>query len=302
MSTYEGTQMPACSIIIPVYNDAEGLRRCLEALARQSFPIDKAEVIVVDNGSRVSPVEVIAGFGFASLVMESEPGSYAARNAGVGKATGAILVFTDADCMPHEDWLGNLLARFSRGQAVEAVGGEVSLVTSDEPTAAEAYEKVFGFRQSKYISENGFAVTANLAIRRATFDRIGWFSAAVKSGGDRDWGHRLHMAGGRIEYAADAVVYHPARATLRELVRKRRRVQAGRLAVPRLVDRFAGWEPRPDTRYPAGWRMGWALLSTPERFGLSRLGGVHAIGVAFLLVMVGWCERMRLALGGAAVR
>src|SRR5690606_20126064 len=69
MSTYEGTQMPACSIIIPVYNDAEGLRRCLEALARQSFPIDKAEVIVVDNGSRVSPVEVIAGFGFASLVM-----------------------------------------------------------------------------------------------------------------------------------------------------------------------------------------------------------------------------------------
>ncbi len=302
MSRSGGAAAPACSIIIPVYNDPDGLDRCLAALARQRFPIEAVEVIVVDNGSRASPANVVARYGFATLIEEFEPGSYAARNAGVGRATGPVLVFTDADCVPHEDWLGNLLERFSSDPAIEAIGGEVSLVASSNPTAAEAYEKVFGFRQSKYISENGFAVTANLAIKRATFDRIGWFSPAVKSGGDRDWGHRLHMEGGRIEYAAAAVVYHPARATLRELIHKRRRVQAGRVAVPRLAERFPEWRPKRDSRYPAGWKMGWALLSTPGTLGLTRLGGLQAIAVAFLLLVVGRFERVRLGMGGAAVR
>ncbi|NJR32909.1 MAG: glycosyltransferase, partial [Chamaesiphon sp. CSU_1_12] len=66
------------SVIIPVFNDAERLRLCLEALQNQTYPQNLYEVIVVDNGS--NPDEdvksVVAEFGQAIAAFEPTPGSY----------------------------------------------------------------------------------------------------------------------------------------------------------------------------------------------------------------------------------
>src|SRR5262245_50422661 len=96
---------PFISVIIPVYNDTERLRTCLTALADQTYPRDRYEVIVVDNGSTIPPrslVESFPGFVFAE---ESKPGSYAARNRGLQIARGDVLAFTDSDCIPDRHWL-----------------------------------------------------------------------------------------------------------------------------------------------------------------------------------------------------
>ncbi|MEM8761253.1 MAG: glycosyltransferase family A protein, partial [Pseudomonadota bacterium] len=96
---------PGISVIIPVFNDAGGLARCLDALARQT---DAApfEVIVVDNGSD-PPLDpaTLPALPSLRLIRETAPGSYAARNAGIAAARAAILAFTDADCRPRPDWL-----------------------------------------------------------------------------------------------------------------------------------------------------------------------------------------------------
>src|SRR4051794_296822 len=90
---------PFVSIIIPVYNDGERLRTCLTALSKQTYPAERFEVLVIDNGSKVSPGPIVADFPFAKLSIETRPGSYCARNNGLALAKGEMFAFTDADCV-----------------------------------------------------------------------------------------------------------------------------------------------------------------------------------------------------------
>ncbi|NJR70570.1 MAG: glycosyltransferase family 2 protein [Synechococcales cyanobacterium CRU_2_2] len=78
------------SVIVPVYNDPQGLRRCLAQLEQQTYPRDRFEVIVVDNDSDpVAEIQgVVAQFAQARYVYEAVPGSYAARNRGIQVARG----------------------------------------------------------------------------------------------------------------------------------------------------------------------------------------------------------------------
>lgn len=93
------------SVIIPVLNDSERLKLCLEALEHQTYPKKLYEVIVVDNGSDQSIGSVVSKFTQATATAESHPGSYVARNKGILIAQGDIIAFTDADCIPALDWI-----------------------------------------------------------------------------------------------------------------------------------------------------------------------------------------------------
>ena len=82
MSVEGDASAPRVSVVIPVRDDPDGLRRCLAALDRQTTP-ERFEVVVVDNGSRTDPGPVVARHPRARLVAEPRGGSYAARNRGV---------------------------------------------------------------------------------------------------------------------------------------------------------------------------------------------------------------------------
>src|SRR5690554_6021239 len=113
------------SVIIPVFNDTLGIVKTLRGLARQTFPKETVEVIVVDNGSD-QPLSLSNEYPFSVQVIRCEiPGSYAARNAGVAVARGDIFAFTDADCIPCEYWLEKGIARLLDGRDKWVVGGEV---------------------------------------------------------------------------------------------------------------------------------------------------------------------------------
>ena len=99
------------SVIIPVYNDAERLKLCLDALARQTYPGDRYEVIVVDNGSQQDPELVTSRYEQVTLAHEACRGSYAARNTGLALARGDVLAFTNSDCIPAADWIEHGVAR-----------------------------------------------------------------------------------------------------------------------------------------------------------------------------------------------
>src|SRR5690606_25863401 len=93
------------SVIIPVYRDWYRLQLCLNALSHQSFPRDSFEIIVVNNDPMdIAPVDFKLPIN-AMLLVEAKVGSYAARNAAIAVAQGAVLAFTDSDCIPEQDWL-----------------------------------------------------------------------------------------------------------------------------------------------------------------------------------------------------
>lgn len=221
---------PTITVIIPTYNSNATLAFCLEALAAQDYPASDFEVIVVDNASS-PPVRATREFDFSlRIVVETRPGSYAARNRGIALARGELIAFTDADCIPDPGWLSVAAAHMRDHPSTDLVGGRIDLTfaTPGAPTLVELYDVVTdAFPQRRYIERNHFAVTANLIVRKAVFERVGPFDASLRSGGDGQWTRRAHDKGCVLEYCDAAVVRHPARSSVAEIARQRRRIAGG---------------------------------------------------------------------------
>ena len=206
------------SVIIPHLNQPEGLRECLASIVSQSLPSDLFEVIVVDNGSRMMPDDIVATFAGVRLLNEMRPGPGLARNAGALQAKGEILAFLDADCRAHPDWLASIWTAFAQAAPGEIFGGDVQIWRDrDKPvTGVEAYESVFAYRFKLYIEQHGYCGTGNLAVRRADFEIIGPF-AGIGIAEDMQWGQRACAQRFRFVYVPAMIVYHPPRESLGDL-------------------------------------------------------------------------------------
>ncbi|MFC7589207.1 glycosyltransferase family 2 protein [Nonomuraea antimicrobica] len=82
-------------MVIPAYGGQNKLDLVLQALARQTYPAELTEVIVVDNAS--SPPLRLPEGARARLVVCERPGRAAARNAGLAEATGEVIHWLDSD-------------------------------------------------------------------------------------------------------------------------------------------------------------------------------------------------------------
>ncbi len=207
---------PLVSVIVPVYNDNEFLQACLNALAKQTYTKEQYEIIVVDNNSQEDVGIVVDGFEHVTLVHESQPGSYIARNTGIEVAKGEVIAFTDADCIPAPKWLENGVSTLHSEPNVGLVAGHIDLFAKDSenPNPFELYETVaLAFPQDQFLADDQFGVTANLFTFKHVLDKVGGFNETLKSGGDKEWGQRVFKAGYTQLYAKDANVDHPARST-----------------------------------------------------------------------------------------
>ncbi|GLS53593.1 hypothetical protein GCM10007886_17760 [Methylobacterium gregans] len=219
-------QEPRISVVVPHLDDLANLDACLAHLAAQRMPPEHYEIIVADNGSHggLATVEAVAG-GRARVGAAPARGAGPARNAGVAAARGAILAFIDSDCRPSPDWLAAGEAALASGDPArsDVVGGAVRVVAADAaaPSAVEAYELVFAFRNDLYVHRKGFTVTANMFVSRRVFAAVGPFANGVSE--DVEWCHRARALGFRLGYAPACIVAHPARRSWDELARKWRR-------------------------------------------------------------------------------
>lgn len=221
---------PFVSVIIPVFNDSERLKLCLEVLQRQSYNKNLYEVIVVDNGSDDDIKYVVTQFSQAYITDETKPGSYAARNKGISMAKGDVIAFTDSDCIPAHDWIEKGVANLLRVPNCGLVAGRIEIFFQDpeQPTAVELYEGITAFPQKNYVEELKFGATANLFTFRTVIDKVGLFNETLKSSGDLEWGKRVFGSGYNQVYADDTYVAHPARYSLNQLRNKIVRVIGGK--------------------------------------------------------------------------
>jgi glycosyltransferase involved in cell wall biosynthesis len=220
---------PFASVIVPIYKCNDYLPKLLNALESQTYPKDLYEVILVNNDpcERLSGIQKLPpAFRF---VLELKGGSYQARNAGVDFARGEILAFTDCDCVPDATWLASGISALQTQPKTSVIGGRIDVTFRDpsQPTACELYDSICSFRQSEFVNENKYALTANLFTWRSLMATVGPFDPHLKSGGDCEWGARVFRHGFAQSYCDAAVVQHPARQSLSSLIRKSRRVTIG---------------------------------------------------------------------------
>lgn len=229
---------PFVSVIIPSYHDWSRLSLCFGALVKQTFPKVCFEIIVVNNDPEDS---IPPGFWVpdnAIILNEGKPGSYAARNKAITVAKGDIFAFTDADCLPQQDWLESAVRCLGNNKEASRIGGKICLIKSkNKHSVFEIYEKVFAFRQEEYVKEQGMAATANMIAKKTVFEKIGLFDESLMSGGDAEWGIRANSHGSLIVYAETCVVWHPARGCFSGLLQKVKR-EAGGSFMLRKNDKF----------------------------------------------------------------
>lgn len=288
---------PFISIIIPTYRNWAKLALCIEAINNQTYPKSRYEVIIVNNDKYDEiPISVLdLQYSNVTFLTELMPGSYAARNAGIKYSRGSIVAFTDSDCYPEADWLETAANLFIKYKQIDRVAGAVSIFREPEGSwFAWKFDSITAFNQ-KFNVAKGTSVTANLYVRRDTFNQIGDFNSSLMSGGDIEWNQRASAYGYNIYYSPDTVVRHPARLSFKDLVSKTRRVIGGKFVAANSFSKkfkLVLWHFYPPLRYAK------ALVQNNRNI----IDVVFAVLVFWLLKVVMIGEIIRLILGGRPIR
>ena len=168
------------SVIIPVYNGARYLAEAIESVLAQTRPPD--EIVVVDDGSTDESPRVAQRFAKPVFYHhQTHSGAGAARNLGIVQAKGDWLAFLDADDLWLPDKLARQIALLKSEPDLAMVFGGVEQFVS--PDLDEIHRPSL---QIQTPAGNGYLV-GTILIRRATFERVGYFSTTLRIGEFMGW-------------------------------------------------------------------------------------------------------------------
>jgi len=203
---------PSFSVVVPTHARPAALALCLEALARLDYPRDAFEVVVVDDDGGIPLDGIVACYRDrldVTLAVQDRAGPSAARNAGVRRAKGEYVAFTDDDCRPEPGWLRALAARFERDREA-AVGGR-TVNGLPRNAFARASQLVVDLVYAHYNDDPEcarFLASNNVAFPADGFQEAGGFDESFRTSEDRELCDRWVAGGRRLVYAPEAGVEH----------------------------------------------------------------------------------------------
>jgi len=184
--------MPIISVIIPTHNSESTIERCIRSLTLQSYPREKFEIIVVDDGSKDQTVEYAKKDG-ADMIVISEPCTLGhARNLAAEKAQGKFLAYIDSDCEAKEGWLGTIAKEL---ETLSAITGPIENGASQSLVAWSEYLLEFSeFNEYKSRSQTNFLPGCNQACTKESYKAAGGFPD-LRLSEDVFFGESLKRAG-----------------------------------------------------------------------------------------------------------
>jgi glycosyltransferase involved in cell wall biosynthesis len=212
---------PDVSVVISTFNRCASLACTLDSLLAQQVPASlDYEIIVVDNNSSDSTPAVVESYRRRDptrvrYVFEPQQGVSYGRNAGIRASRAPIVAFTDDDNEVDPHWVATVKATLDDHPDTAAIGGRI-LPQWPRPVLPRWLDRRhwaplaildYGDRPFYTNSSNPRCLlTANLAVRRAVFDRIGHFSPDFPRCQDHELLIRLWRAGEHALYTPDLVV------------------------------------------------------------------------------------------------
>jgi peptidoglycan-N-acetylglucosamine deacetylase len=204
------TESVLISVVIPAYNEASCIGRCLRSLARQVTRF-AFEVIVVDNDSTDGTAAVAASYPGVRVVFEPCKGIVPARQAGQRAARGTIVAHTDADSELPANWIESIGRAFEAQPGLVLVSGAMSYQAG--PRRACVLQRILNalvlawwFLTRRLAVVNG----CNFAVRATALQRAGGFAVALPETGDSRVLSLLRPQG-RVALLRGAVVRTSAR-------------------------------------------------------------------------------------------
>jgi len=209
------------SVVVPVYNDKDRLRQCLQALLKSSRRPD--EIIVVDDASTDGSGDVAREFGvILKTIPGQSQGAASARNAGARLATGDVLISFDADVVVGESTVQQLESYLRSNPDVTGVFGSYD----DRPAAkniVSLYKNLLNHHVHQHAARESCTFwTACGAIRMNAFWELGGFEPGRLKIEDIEFGMRLRKNGYKIVACPEIQVKHLKAWTLKSLIKSDR--------------------------------------------------------------------------------
>jgi len=244
-SRVTNTALPRVTVVVPARNEEHNIERCLRSLNASDYPDELLQIIVVDDRSTDGTLRVVQRIAEAmpSLLVLSKvegdssgnlKGKPGALQFGFDKATGDVLLMTDADCEVHPQWIRALAAP----HIDERVGLSLGFTTIKAKTFLENVQDV-EWVCSQALARGGVGNDVplgcfgnNMAVRRTTYEGLGGY-AKIKFSITEDLAllQAVHGAGWKVKYLCepDATVETLPCASMLEYVRQRHRWARGGL-------------------------------------------------------------------------
>lgn len=195
------TDRPFCSVIIPAFNEQQDIEKCLLSLTHQTYPRDRFEIIVVDNGSTDKTAEIASAF--ADLVFDKPEGNVGAvRNYGISHASGEIIICTDADCIAPPNWIEKGVALL-QSNPQHAFGGGLT-----PRKGAKWVEKYWLLNPNGNKAQQRALAGSSIFIWKRNFEKIGGFNEIVTAGEDTDLHERALAFGIKSSVCPQLSVVH----------------------------------------------------------------------------------------------
>lgn len=194
------------SILVPAYNEEQSISSCLNSLISVAY--DDKEIIVIDDASTDHTVQVVEEYLSKGVILvrrKINGGRAAALNSGLQKATGEVIVTTDADTIVPSNWLRRFNLCFEQ-QGVVAVGGSYQAKNKDKLLAnvTSLLDIILNVVFKKSLVPNKLS-GVNSAILRKELLNLGGFNENSWWSEDSELGWKLDKIG-KVIYDRDNVV------------------------------------------------------------------------------------------------
>lgn len=216
-------EKPSISICIVNYNGLTYLKACFDSIVKSNYPLNKLEVIMVDNASKDGSIDFVKKeYPWVKVIaLDDNYGFSKANNFGGKRAIGKYIVFLNNDTVVSAEWLNGLVEVMEHDSAVGIAGSKLLLMdTPDKLNSAGAAITFNGVGydigymdndSSKYNvpGEHGCVCAAAMMVRKDQFLEAGGFDEDhFMYFEDVDLCWRYWLYGKKVVYVPSSVVYH----------------------------------------------------------------------------------------------
>lgn len=285
-------ELPAVSVIIPVYNEQRYIAQCLNSIIAGTYPKEKLEILVIDGASTDNTRTIVRDFcqeyDFVRVVDNPARLKPVALNIGLREARGEIVIRMDAHARYDRNYVTNSVECLNTYENAGSVGGVRKTLAGNETLLARsialAISHPFAVGNATYRTGTKKAqwvdVVFGFCCRKKYIEQIGFFDERLVRGQDREFNFRIRRSGRGLLLSPEIVSYYFARDNLLDYTRW---IYEGG-SVPTYISRLTG-------KNLLSWRnlvpmafvvclmglMVFGVVSPIARVGLIMLGGSYML-------------------------